>query len=580
LRGNIEGKGRIRKVVRLVKRITASTLMIILVLTFVLPVAANPLEQNKVASTNVSSIEVEGNKEIPTDLILGVVKTKAGDKLSNEQLSKDLNAISELGYFMEIEARFVQQINGMKVIFVVVENPKVSEIAISGNTLIPTKEIYNLMKVKTGEVFNIKDFDKDLNSIVNYYYEKGYWVVISDLGFEASHGQIKIVLSEQKVGDIKLQGNDKTQAHVLLREIQTKSGEPFNAASIYQDQRRIALLGLFEEVSVEPERRANEDLVDLTYKVKERKSGAASFGAGYSSVDGFIGYIDVSEQNLLGRAQKVYLRWEFGGKKNSYELGFMDPWFTGKKLLFDADIYNRTSERGSGDKKYTLLQRGGTLALGKWFGDYYQATVRGKIEDSAETPLEGSTHESVPLASTRSLTFSLARDTRDSAYNATKGSLARLSTEVAGQFLGGAYSFNKVDFNLSKYIETTKDQVLAMRLGTGAAFEAGSQVPRKDKFYVGGADTLRGYNYGAFIGDKMLVFNTEYRVKFASNLQGVAFVDVGRAWDNGETMKFEDLKAGAGLGIRIETPLGLMRIDYGISKEQGGRAYFSLGQAF
>ncbi len=561
------------------RKISISAVIIALLVGILLPVnAASPID-NKVASI-VSSISVEGNKEVASEVILGVVTTKAGDELANEQISKDLNAISELGYFMEIEARFVPQVNGVKVVYVVTENPVVSEIVISGNTLIPTAELYSLMKVKTGTVFNIKDFDKDLDSIVKHHYDKGYWVIISDLGFEADKGQVTIALAEQKIGDIKLKGNDKTKDYVLLREIKTKLGDFFDASSIQQDQRRIALLGLFEEVSVEPQRRVSEDVVDLTYVVKERKSGTASFGAGYSSVDGFIGYIDVSEQNFMGRAQTVYIRWEFGGKKSSYELGFMDPWLGGKKVLFDASLYNRTVERGTSGNEYSLLRRGGTIALGKWFGDYYQAIVRGKIEDSAETPLSGSQHQTVPLASTRSITFLLARDTRDSAYNARSGSLARLSTEVAGQMLGGAYSFNKFELNVSKYIPVTDNQVLAFRLGTGLALEAGSEVPTKDKFDVGGADTLRGYNYGKFVGEKMVVFNTEYRVNFGSNLQGVAFFDVGRAWDKTEPIKFEDLKAGAGIGVRIETPIGLMRIDYGISPEEGGKTYFSLGQAF
>ncbi|GAF90604.1 unnamed protein product, partial [marine sediment metagenome] len=209
--------------------------------------------------------------------------------------------------------------------------------------------------------------------------------------------------------------------------------------------------------------------------------------------------------------------------------------------------------------------------------------------------ISGTLPEDTNEGLTNSLVPTFSYDTRDNVFEPTSGWYHNFSLEKAGGFLKGDYDFTKYNLTLRAYISTKfiedvvdissvkkitdnlSKGVLALRAMGGMA---DTDLPSFAAYQVGGMNTLRGYDFGEFSGDKSLVFNVEYRFPLAENFQAVLFADWGQAWDYGESIDFEDLKFGRGVGVRFDTPLGPIRLDYGINENGEGKTYFSIGHTF
>jgi len=178
----------------------------------------------------------------------------------------------------------------------------------------------------------------------------------------------------------------------------------------------------------------------------------------------------------------------------------------------------------------------------------------------------------------RSLAFTLRNDTRDIIANPTKGGLNSLSAELAGWF-GGA-RFNKLGLDLRRYLPAGGKRIFATRLLLGLTTGA---PPFLEQYLVGGGETLRGYRNDRFPGERMALLNSELRIPIQQSISGVLFVDVGDAWGGAFAQDLGDADfqahVGYGVGVRIVTPFGPIRVDYGIGSE-GQETHFSVGHAF
>mgnify|MGYP000938055716 CR=1 FL=1 len=548
----------------------------------------------------VVAVEIDGLKTIPQETVMEVVKVKVGDTLTEDAVRADMQAISDLGLFFNVSARFHPDLGGIRLVYEVVENPKVKSIAFKGNEAVSTDKLDLLMSIKPGEILNVKKLNGDLERILKYYYNEGYSARISDVNV-SEQGDVTIVLEELRISDVRVEGNTKTKEYVIRRQITVKPGELLNVNKLRDDQRRLVNLGIFESVDIKLDPDEAKTGYIVTYVVKEAKTGSAAFGAGWSSAEGFIGYIEVAEDNFLGRQQRVNINWQFGGGQNSYELGFYDPWLDNQRTSLGLSLYNRTSRVdrnwdsesyqliGEGDTpdkvRYSEQRKGGSVSVGRPLGANTQASLSLRIDAAKLVPLpaEGETQPvwawapgKDPSGETRSLTLSVVNDTRDYYMNPTSGSLKQVSVEMAGGILGGDYTFGKYQAAGSVYREVFRNQVLALHVATGLST---GTLPPQEQYRIGGAESLRGYDYGEFYGDKMVLANAEYRFQIIKGLQGVVFVDTGGTWLKGESMDLADLSTGAGAGVRIDTPIGMLRIDYGVGK-RGGQVYFSFGQMF
>lgn len=525
----------------------------------------------------VRAIVVEGNVEVDTETILNQVQaTKVGEPLDIDGLREDVFRIADLGYFESIEPElYTVDEDGVRVVFNIVEFPVVREITITvAENVVEPSRVRALLDVETGKVLNANALTESLQRLPVVSGEQlGYILQATRVELTGSDMDVLAIdVAPVRVGEIIIEGNEKTKEYVIRRELTFKPGDILEMEAIRNSLRRLGQLGYFEPII--PDFLVTDDplVVDIHLPVTEHKTGRAAFGAGYSSRDGLVGYIEVDDTNFLGRGQQARLKWEFGGRVNMYDLGFTEPYLFGTSTSAGFNLYNRRRlERG----EYTLRSTGGEVTFGRPLGQFTRGFLSLRLDNSSGEPVSGSDYE--PWSNrTRSIITSLRTDTTDYLNYPTEGFRHTLSVEMAGYFLGGDTRFTKYQTSFSKYHKVGRnDQTVALRVLAGYGV---GELPPQEMFRVGGSETVRGYRYGEMRGDRMLVAQAEYRFPINETIHGAVFFDLGNAWDN-EAIDLTDLKRGFGVGIRFNTPLGVMRIDYGIG-ERGGEAYFSLGPTF
>ena len=547
----------------------------------------------------ITAIVVEGNENISKDLIISQITSNLGDVFSKENIEKDMKAVYDLGYFKDVKIKLESFRDGYKVIFTVVENLPIKEINIKGDTVVSVEEMREVMVLREGQIFCQKILKNDLDRISQLYKDRGYLLIsIKDINFD-EEGKLWINISEGRLEKIVIEGNDKTKEKVITREINIKPGDLFDFEKVKKSLQKIYNLGYFEDVTMKLEPGSEEDVVVLVIKVIEKDTGKFGIGAGYNSEEGLIGFASIEEMNLFGGGQKVEAKLELGGR-TTYKVSFLEPWLANTTTSLGFDVYDTTThqEDKEGEEiiaEYDEVKLGGRLIFGRKISDSINLGLELKTERVNYDPISGTLPEDTNEGLTNSLMPTFSYDTRDNVFDPTSGWYHSLSIEKAGGFLGGDYDFTKYNLTLRTYLSTDffKDifsiggfkkitdnlskGVLAFRAMGGMA---DTDLPSFAEYQVGGMNTIRGYDSGEFSGDKSLVFNAEYRFPLAENFQAVLFVDWGQAWDIGESIDIADLKFGRGVGVRFDTPIGPIRLDYGINEEGIGKTYFSIGHTF
>ncbi len=571
----------------------------VIALVFVLGSAA-PSHAADLTGKKVTAVSVSGNLSVPESDIMAVVKLKPGDTLSADKVQQDLRAIYELGSFFDVVSNFTEVPEGVKVVYTVMENPALKDIVIKGNTKVSADKIKSMLTVSSGKVLNTKVLGDNARKIESYYHDQGYVLArVSDVAMTPG-GVLTITINEGMLEGITVKGNEKTKTYVITREMKVKPGEAFNAKDARRSMQKVYNLGYFEDVNMKLNPGKEPNSVILETNVIEQKTGVFTIGGGYSQGDGLVGIIELGDNNFRGTGDKAKIHWEFGGKAdtgNNYEFSYTRPWLDSKQTSLSVSFYNMTNEYsdygGTGfnynqiRSTYDRNRRGWDLTLGRPQGEYvfnyitlknrrdtHVKYVSGAI-DYSNPPADYTNYLQDNFGLTRSVTLARVFDSRDNVFNPTEGSRFSLSAEFAGKGLGGDFSFNKYTIEDRNYFKVGHSQVIAVRLTAGYA---DGHMPDSGKFYVGGSETLRGYNDEQFKGDKMLAATAEYRFPIVKKVEGVVFGDVGNAWD-GEGYKLTDLKTSIGVGVRLTTPLGPVRLDYARSKD-GGKAHFSFGGQF
>ncbi|MCC6442927.1 MAG: BamA/TamA family outer membrane protein [Armatimonadetes bacterium] len=564
-------------------------------------------------SKTVTEVIIEGLQNINRETVMGVVSTKVGEELVSEKVRNDEAAINALGYFDSVVSRTEETSGGVRVIFTLVEKPVIREIVLTGNTVFPTDALLGLMRTKTGQVMNPENISRDLDAIAKHYRDNEYAVIILDLQFE--DGVLKIPLTEVTVESVDITGLKRTRPVVVRRQLRTRPGDVVNFKKIREDITRLANLDLFE-APIEPTLPEGSDIgkVKLAIPLKEKKTGQISLGFGYSSRDRLVGRAEYAENNFRGMAQQLSLMYEIGGLSNrsSYELSFYEPWLDSRKTsmtvsLFDKVIYRFASgvvvnnNITDNETRYTEQRRGANLFFSRPINasETTDVGVGLRTEEVRTNELSGYTPPPNYIRQDgriNALNFRYNNDTRDYRLDPARGGRSIYTLEFGQASLQdpfGRMSFTKGNIDLRRYFSRGKrvrysdpKRVIATRLLLGGA---SGKLPFFEQFFMGGAESLRGYQEDRFWGDKVMLFTTEYRHPFGDRLQGVLFFDYGGAWggqytdlnSQGSFKQSKDFQghSGVGLGIRVATPIGLIRLDYGIGDE-GSRTHFSIGQVF
>jgi outer membrane protein insertion porin family len=538
----------------------------------------------------VTSITVTGNTTVPEATIMGAVKLKPGEALTADKVKQDMQAIYELGTFFDVVSNFNEVPEGVQVVYTVMENPVLQEIIIKGNTKVSSDKLSSMLTVKTGSILNSKALNENVRSIETYYHDQGYILTkVSDVAM-GTGGVLTITINEGMLEGIEVKGNEKTKTHVITREMKLKPNQPFNVKDAKRSMQKVYNLGYFEDVNMKLNPGKEPNAIVLETTVVEQKTGRFSIGGGYSKSDGMIGIIELGDDNFRGTGDKVKFHWEFGGSASNknYEVSYTRPWLDDKQTSLGFSFYDMTNEYNDydddGDKKatYDKRRKGFDITLGRPQGEYVQnyITLKQRKDDYVEW-ISGEDYSKDPtylkdnFGTTRSISLMRVYDSRDNVFSPTEGNRVALTAEFAGKALGGDFNYNKYTAETRNYLKVGHAQVVALR---GTVGYADGKMPDSGRFAVGGSDTLRGYRDDQFKGNKMLAATAEYRFPIAKKVEGVAFTDVGKAW-TGEGYKLNDLEASVGVGIRVSTPIGPIRLDYA-QGSQGGRSHFSFGGQF
>ena len=546
----------------------------LLILGFVLLMSTSAIA----LSSNITALRVAGNSSIPESEILAAVFSKVGENLSEDKVKSDLRSIYALGYFKDVKSDYDDYQAGIRITYRVVENPLLKKINLEGITVFNTNDIYSMLALKAGRLLNYKFLREDIAAINDLYKTKGYTLArVVDVATTKDEATFKVI--EGVVEGISLEGNDQTKDYVIYREFKTKAGKVFNEDVFAKDLRRVFNLGFFTEVNPAFEPGSTPDKMQIVIKIKEARTNTINFGGGYGERDGWFGFADLSVNNLVGTGQGLMLKGQAGQQLTTYQFKYSNPWFMPDKFGDRTSMTYRLWNTTGVDMFLTdqdEMRVGWDATLGKTLKDEFTSSF--SLGTERFTPRGTATFE--PYLS-NFVGVALAYDSRDIWMNPTKGVFHTISLREGWKFANTQVTtFTKVNADFNVYKPLFPQQVLAFHLGGGFGL---GDIPLGELFYSGGPSSVRGYSLSEIRkGVRKLIFNIEYRYTFNDSFQAVVFYDWGDAWYQGFPA-LGDFMSGFGSGVRLNTPMGPIRLDYGIA---GGRNFsegvlhFSIGQAF
>ena len=424
----------------------------------------------------ITDILINGNRNTAKQIIMVTMNSKVGQPLDEQTLKNDMRAIYKLGYFQTPPQVVPERYRGgLRLIITLEENPLVESVTLEGNTLIPTEDLLKEMTTKPGSVLNIKQLYEDLSLISALYRKKGYiYSGIYNPGrqVDIDGTKINIKLHESKISKISIEGNKKTRDYVIMRELLMEEGQIMNRDGIADSLRNLRNLDFFEleqpEINLDPE----TGDTDIKIRLKDMKTGTASFGGGYSSVNGFVGFVDATERNFRGKGQSLRVKTQFGGEQ-AYELAFTEPYWKGKRQAIGASIFRTIVDRDD-IRNETLIsrfeeKREGFSVFSSWRKKKDESTTLRFVDERIDTEVLAGQPSFLLDDHQQTIALTWVQDKRDNFQYPTSGYRHSFSFSTTGGILAGENNFNKYSHDFRKYWNNNfiKKNTLAMRTKVG-----------------------------------------------------------------------------------------------------------------
>ncbi|NTU42390.1 MAG: BamA/TamA family outer membrane protein, partial [Nitrospirales bacterium] len=359
-------------------------------------------------------------------------------------------------------------------------------------------------------------------------------------------------------------------------------------------------LGLFTDVEIEPieEKGAKRD---VRYIFKESNPGFVEFGIGYAEYERFRGFLGVGYKNLWGTNRQASFRTELSPLEQRFILSYDEPWFIGEIPLKAMAMSEFREERSLDNHELWYKLRRHTISAGieKELSTSWKVELSYDLSQVKTWDIKPGivlSREDVGTLIISGPRAGLIFDTRDNPFEPRQGVLAGLSLKVASAIFFSQTDFTKLHLYLNNYNALGRRVVLAtsLRAGIAKGFQETKELPISERFFLGGRTTVRGYEQDTLGpkvdgaptgGNTFFMGNAELRFDLGKGIGLVTFLDAGNVWTETRIPTLTDLRYTAGLGLRYKTPVGPVRVDYGLklNKEEGesiGEIHFSLGHAF
>lgn len=572
-------------------------------------------------AVTATDVRVTGVSEELQQLVLNSIRTRPGGSTNQSQLDSDVATILNTGYFTD--ARVTKSVNrdGWNVTFQV-QPVVVRSVQVSGNRVLTQDVANTIFQSQLGQPISPTSLRQGFQQVSQWYKDNGYALAQVVEVQPNRNGVVTVNVAEGIIGDINFRFLDKegkptqgrTKEDFLKRELKLKSGDVFRVDVARQDLQNLYRLGLFDNANVSLNGDARQ--VDVTYDLLERPVRGVNAGGGYSATSGVFGTISYRDQNFGGVNKQVGLNVQVGSRDLQFDGNFSSPYRESNPDMpgysvnafrrgaisstFDDDFQNNPTEAGNYEQPRER-QFGGGVSLNKPVGEwdaslglnYTRTSIRDRdgniiATDSLGNPVSFSGTGVDDLVS---FTAGVTKDQRNNPYNPTSGSLLSLSSQQSIPVGNGNILMNRLQANYSQYMPVnlfgTKDnQVLAFNVQGGTTI---GDLPPYMAYNLGGVNSVRGYGTGDLASGRSYVLaSAEYRIPVFNPVGAVLFADFGSDLGSGSTVPGEPgvvrgksgTGFGYGAGLRVNSPLGIIRADYAFTDKGDNRLQFGIGQRF
>ena len=582
----------------------------------------------------ISRILFEGNTHFSNQTLRKQMKTKGktiisvfdkSGRLDETQLQEDVQKVREFyqnhGYIdMVVQDIRKERTSGGALLIVIAidEGPQyhVGKLNFVGYKVTTEDKLRAAVKTKEGAVYSAKAIKDDAKAIADAYGSGGYVDLtivpesspphggLIDLTYRIDEGQ------RSYVDRINISGNSRTKDKVIRREVSIAPGDIFNTVRVETTKKRLENLGYFSKVDAFPVDTGVAGRKNLDLLVEEKRTGSLNFGAGFSTVDSLVGFVELTQGNfditnwpsLTGGGQKFRIRLQAGTQRKDVEIAFTEPWFLDRPISVSYSTYYHEANYLS--SVYDERSYGFAVDVRKALTPYVYATIGYHFEDvnaiNIAVDATPALRAELGPSTKSSVSASLVYDTRDNPFLTRRGERISYTWYVAGFPSGGTEHLYGFDVEASKYWHLPWDMILLVNsevAGVDALDEQENRLIKiYDRLFLGGSNNLRGFEFrdvgprdknGEPLGGQSMARSTvELTFPIVEKARGAFFYDNGFVNVNPWDYNFDDLSADVGFGLRLDLPIGPLRIDYGIPIQSGrhhlgsGKLNFNVGYQF
>ncbi|MBE2180732.1 MAG: outer membrane protein assembly factor BamA [Chthoniobacterales bacterium] len=579
----------------------------------------------------VRRIDFVGNDSVDAKDLRRAMKTKTHNLLSlfnksgrliPSQLQEDREAIRGVYQnqgFADAQVTDVQVIplrgDAVELIFTVSEGIQysVSNMDVSGVYVISPDELKAKLQMSDGSLYTPDGLTGDLKTIRDFYGTQGYIEasIVPEIS-PAGPGRVNVNYridegTQSFINLISIQGNTRTKDHVIRRELAVTPGDVYDTVLVDVSRQRLENLNYFSQVQTVPTDTMIPGRKDLNVIVEEKRTGSFNFGVGFSTIDSLVGFAEIQQTNFdifgwpgfVGGGQRLRIRGQYGIERADAVISFTEPWFLGYQLSLGTELFYREASFLS--PLYNQSNYGGAVQLRKPITEFIAVNAEYRLEGIDIFDVSNSAPEQITsqegLYTRSAVSGGLTFDSRDNLFLTRRGTYLNLTGFVAGGGLGGDVQDYGLSLEGSQHILLPWDLIFLFRgqLATVDTWGDSNDVPIFDRLFLGGANNLRGFQFrevgpnvdGDYYGGNSLGYMTlEVTFPIITRVRGALFTDWGfvnvSPWD----FNSAGYNADYGFGIRLDLPIGPIRIDYGIpfandgNNNSSGQIQFNIGYQF